>query len=219
MAGCTVPPMRLGTMSNAINAGTIGEVIDEAHRAADLGCSTFWAPQIFGQDALTTLAVVGREVPGIELGTAVAMAFPLWNVAVNETTNRVYALSPAPVVAVIDGATNAVHVLPVGPSPGSIAINEVTNRIYVTHWPANSVSVINGDTEAIAVVATQSGPYGPAVNPVTNRIYVPNQNSDSVTASAATKAWVESPPETRSNMTCPFRTLVAQSIPQEKQNW
>ena len=113
--------------------------------------------------------------------SSVAMAFPLWNVAVNETTNRVYALSPAPVVAVIDGATNAVHVLPVGPSPGSIAINEVTNRIYVTHWPANSVSVINGDTEAIAVVATQSGPYGPAVNPATNRVYVPNQTSDSVT--------------------------------------
>ena len=62
--------MRLGTMSNAINAGTVGEVIDEAHRAADMGCATFWSPQIFGQDALTTLAVVGREVPGIELGTA-----------------------------------------------------------------------------------------------------------------------------------------------------
>ena len=76
MAGCTVPHMRLGTMSNAINAGTIGEVIDEAHRAADLGCSTFWAPQIFGQDALTTLAVVGREVPGIELGTAVVPTYP-----------------------------------------------------------------------------------------------------------------------------------------------
>jgi len=63
-------------MSNAINVGTIGEVIDEAHRAADMGCATFWAPQIFGQDALTTLAVVGREVPGIELGTAVVPTYP-----------------------------------------------------------------------------------------------------------------------------------------------
>ncbi|MCO5331309.1 MAG: LLM class F420-dependent oxidoreductase [Ilumatobacteraceae bacterium] len=68
--------MRLGTMSNAINAGTVGEVIDEAHRAADMGCATFWSPQIFGQDALTTLAVVGREVPGIELGTAVVPTYP-----------------------------------------------------------------------------------------------------------------------------------------------
>lgn len=68
--------MRLGTMSNAINAGTIGEVIDEAHHAADMGCATFWVPQIFGQDALTTLAVVGREVPAIELGTAVVPTYP-----------------------------------------------------------------------------------------------------------------------------------------------
>lgn len=68
--------MRLGTMSNAINAGTVGEVIDEAHHAADMGMTTFWAPQIFGHDALTVLAVVGREVPGIELGTAVVPTYP-----------------------------------------------------------------------------------------------------------------------------------------------
>src|SRR3954453_1997389 len=33
-------------------------------------------PQIFGLDALTALAVVGREVPDIELGTSVIPTYP-----------------------------------------------------------------------------------------------------------------------------------------------
>ena len=63
--------MRLGSMSNAINSGTIDEVVAEAQAAVELGAHTFWSSQIFGHDALTVLAIVGREVPGIELGTAV----------------------------------------------------------------------------------------------------------------------------------------------------
>ena len=35
-----------------------------------------WCAQIFGYDALTLLAVVGREVGGIELGTAVVPTYP-----------------------------------------------------------------------------------------------------------------------------------------------
>ena len=68
--------MRLGTVSNAINSGTVGDVIDEARAAAGFGAHGFWTPQIFGHDALTVLAVVGREVPDIELGTAVVPTYP-----------------------------------------------------------------------------------------------------------------------------------------------
>ncbi len=68
--------MRLGTMSNAINGGTIDEVVAEAQAAVELGAHTFWSSQIFGHDALTVLAIVGREVPGIELGTAVVPTYP-----------------------------------------------------------------------------------------------------------------------------------------------
>lgn len=68
--------MRLGTMSNAINGGTIDEVVTEAQAAVALGAHTFWSSQIFGHDALTVLAIVGREVPGIELGTAVVPTYP-----------------------------------------------------------------------------------------------------------------------------------------------
>ncbi|MEO5901797.1 MAG: LLM class F420-dependent oxidoreductase [Ilumatobacteraceae bacterium] len=68
--------MRLGIGSGAINDGTVDQVVDEARRAADGGFDTFWVSQIFGHDALTVLGIVGREVPGIELGTAVVPTYP-----------------------------------------------------------------------------------------------------------------------------------------------
>ncbi|MBI5089566.1 MAG: TIGR03564 family F420-dependent LLM class oxidoreductase [Actinobacteria bacterium] len=68
--------MRIGVMGDAVNSGTIEQVIGEARRAADDGLHTYWVPQIFGHDALTVLAIVGREVPGIELGTAVVPTYP-----------------------------------------------------------------------------------------------------------------------------------------------
>ena len=63
-------------MGDAVNSGTIEQVIDEAQRVADDGLHTYWVPQIFGHDALTVLAIVGREVGGIELGTAVVPTYP-----------------------------------------------------------------------------------------------------------------------------------------------
>jgi F420-dependent oxidoreductase-like protein len=68
--------MRIGVMSAAIVGGTVDDVIGEARAAAADGFHTLWAAQIFGHDALTVLAVVGREVPGIELGTAVVPTYP-----------------------------------------------------------------------------------------------------------------------------------------------
>ncbi|HSL57154.1 MAG TPA: TIGR03564 family F420-dependent LLM class oxidoreductase [Acidimicrobiales bacterium] len=67
--------MRIGINgSSSINslAGTIAGV----RQAADDGFATYWLAQIFGTDALTALAVAGREVPGIELGTAVVPVQP-----------------------------------------------------------------------------------------------------------------------------------------------
>lgn len=68
--------MRIGVMGNAVNDGTIEQAVEEARAAADAGFHTYWVPQIFGHDALTVLALVGREVPGIELGTAVVPTYP-----------------------------------------------------------------------------------------------------------------------------------------------
>lgn len=63
-------------MSSAINGGTIDDIVNEAREAKEWGLHTFWSSQIFGHDALTALAIVGREVPGIELGTAVIPTYP-----------------------------------------------------------------------------------------------------------------------------------------------
>lgn len=70
------PPMRIGIFGGTINDGTVDDVVDEARRAEAEGFDSYWAPQIFGHDALTALAVVAREVPRIELGTSVVPTYP-----------------------------------------------------------------------------------------------------------------------------------------------
>ena len=68
--------MRYGYFGGTINDGTIDDVVAEAAAAEADGFSSYWAPQIFGHDALTVLAIVGREVPRIELGTSVVPTYP-----------------------------------------------------------------------------------------------------------------------------------------------
>jgi F420-dependent oxidoreductase-like protein len=68
--------MRIGIFGAAINEGTIDDVVGEARQAEADGFASYWASQIFGHDALTALAVTGREVPRIELGTSVVPTFP-----------------------------------------------------------------------------------------------------------------------------------------------
>jgi F420-dependent oxidoreductase-like protein len=53
----------------------IGELTAWVRRAADDGYASAWAPQIFGLDALTALAVAGRDT-AIELGTGVVPTYP-----------------------------------------------------------------------------------------------------------------------------------------------
>lgn len=54
----------------------IDDLVRQTARASENGLATVWMSQIFGLDALTALAVVGREVPGIGLGTAVVPTYP-----------------------------------------------------------------------------------------------------------------------------------------------
>jgi 5,10-methylenetetrahydromethanopterin reductase len=69
--------MRIGIFGGEVaGQGGIDEVVASAKRVADEGFASYWMPQIFSLDALTSLAVVGREVPGIELGTAVVPTYP-----------------------------------------------------------------------------------------------------------------------------------------------
>jgi F420-dependent oxidoreductase-like protein len=68
--------MKIGIFGGAVASGTLDVIVAEARAAEQDGFSSYWAPQIFGHDALTVLAIVGREVPRIELGTAVVPTYP-----------------------------------------------------------------------------------------------------------------------------------------------
>jgi F420-dependent oxidoreductase-like protein len=68
--------MRIGIFGGITANGPIDTIVDAARATHDDGFASFWLPQVFGVDALTALAVVGREVPDIELGTAVVPTYP-----------------------------------------------------------------------------------------------------------------------------------------------
>ena len=51
-------------------------VIAAVRDAADAGVRRAWLPQVFSGEALTIIAVAGREIPGIEFGTAVIPTYP-----------------------------------------------------------------------------------------------------------------------------------------------
>ncbi|MHB1786264.1 MAG: TIGR03564 family F420-dependent LLM class oxidoreductase, partial [Acidimicrobiales bacterium] len=54
----------------------IDQVVEQARRAAQAGLAMVAMSQIFSYDALTALAVIGREVPDIDLATAVVPTYP-----------------------------------------------------------------------------------------------------------------------------------------------
>jgi 5,10-methylenetetrahydromethanopterin reductase len=55
---------------------SVDKALEHARTFHAAGFSSMWIPQIMGIDALTALAVIGHEVPGIELGTAVVPTYP-----------------------------------------------------------------------------------------------------------------------------------------------
>jgi 5,10-methylenetetrahydromethanopterin reductase len=69
--------MRIGILAaEPGGAQALGKLADQLRRAADDGFASFWLANIFGLDALTSLAVAGSQVPGIEVGTAVVPSYP-----------------------------------------------------------------------------------------------------------------------------------------------
>ncbi|MGH9210182.1 MAG: LLM class F420-dependent oxidoreductase [Acidimicrobiales bacterium] len=54
----------------------LSQLREQIEAAAADGFASAWMPHIFGLDTLTALAVVGSQVPGIELGTAVVPTYP-----------------------------------------------------------------------------------------------------------------------------------------------
>jgi len=85
--------MKLAIFGGSINDGTLDDVVAEARSAESDGFDSFWVPNIFGHDALTALAVVGREVPRIELGTSVVPTYPRHPHAIAQQSHTVAAAS------------------------------------------------------------------------------------------------------------------------------
>jgi 5,10-methylenetetrahydromethanopterin reductase len=65
--------MRIGLFGGE---GSLQALVDGAVSAEADGFDSYWLPQIFGTDAMSALTVIGREVPRIELGTAVVPTYP-----------------------------------------------------------------------------------------------------------------------------------------------
>jgi F420-dependent oxidoreductase-like protein len=69
--------MRIGILAAETGgAQALSKLADQLRQAADDGFASVWMSNIFGLDALTSLAVAGSQVPGIELGTAVIPTYP-----------------------------------------------------------------------------------------------------------------------------------------------
>src|SRR3954469_34176 len=66
--------MRIGSIIG--EQGGIDGMVRQTREAKEAGFASVWASQTFGVDALTALAVVGREVLDIGLGTAVVPTYP-----------------------------------------------------------------------------------------------------------------------------------------------
>ncbi len=69
--------MRIGVMlgGSSSRLGLDG-VVDRAKALESRGFATVWIPHVFGLDAVTTAAVIGRETSRIEVGTAVVPTQP-----------------------------------------------------------------------------------------------------------------------------------------------
>ena len=68
--------LRIGIYRGDLLFGPIDALIEAAQQAAAAGFPSMWLAQGPGFDAMTAAAAIGREVPGIELATAVVPTYP-----------------------------------------------------------------------------------------------------------------------------------------------
>ncbi len=69
--------MRIGVMIGADGSrATLDDVVGVAKRVEDIGLDDVWLANIFSFDAISTLAIIGRETQNIGLGTAVTPTYP-----------------------------------------------------------------------------------------------------------------------------------------------
>ena len=75
----TVTEVRIGVQCReaVVHGGNaVDDLVETAKLCHQAGLSSFWLAHAFEFDALSALTVIGREVPDIELGTAVVPTYP-----------------------------------------------------------------------------------------------------------------------------------------------
>jgi F420-dependent oxidoreductase-like protein len=85
--------MRIGISGRDTGQSTIDEIVADAKAAEQDGFATYVLTQIFGLDAMGVLAVVGREVPRIELATGVVPTYGRHPVTMAQQARTVQAAS------------------------------------------------------------------------------------------------------------------------------
>jgi 5,10-methylenetetrahydromethanopterin reductase len=73
--------MRIGVFFPTKEQMALDETVAHMTEVAGMGFSALWLPQSLGFDALTLLALVGRETDDVELGTSVVPTYPRHPVA------------------------------------------------------------------------------------------------------------------------------------------
>jgi 5,10-methylenetetrahydromethanopterin reductase len=68
--------MKIGLMMGATGTTTLDDIVALAKSAEASGLDSIWMANIFSFDAISTLAIVGRETSTIGLGTAVTPTYP-----------------------------------------------------------------------------------------------------------------------------------------------
>ncbi len=174
-------------------------VSDGATDTLETTIAVGWSPTDIGSNGTTKLVYVANYGSGdvsvidgdplsLNFNTVIATmpsshAWGLAEVAVNETTNTVYALftgdgnSVNASVEVFDGATNtlstgiplpAVYSDSINRSENNLNLNENTNYVYAGH--ENGISIIDGSTNTLVTTVAEE-PQDIEVNENTNLIY------------------------------------------------
>ncbi|MDH3641232.1 MAG: LLM class F420-dependent oxidoreductase [Gammaproteobacteria bacterium] len=68
--------MKIGLMMGATGTQTLDDIVGMAQSAEAAGIDSIWMANIFSYDAISTLALIGRETSSIGLGTAVTPTYP-----------------------------------------------------------------------------------------------------------------------------------------------
>ncbi|MEA4883989.1 MAG: beta-propeller fold lactonase family protein, partial [Clostridia bacterium] len=169
------PTLVTGTAVTADEAGT-GEF--DATLAGLSPNTTYYVRAYATNGSGTAYGAVRRFATPVSVATVTmtggSMLAPI---AVNETTNKIYAGSLwSGRIYVLDGDTDTVDTaVTAGSRDFALAINKTTNKVYSAS--GTSAYVTDGATNTVKTIALSAGAYAVALNEQTNKIYVTSENT------------------------------------------